>query len=371
MIQKCYNREIAGIEVYQRYLLLTILWSIFLPAFAFSKESPTLEELRNSLAQPVTIVDADTSIELLNVSYDPTRELYQEINKEFIKWWKTKTGQEVSINQSHGGSGKQARTVSLGLQADVVTLALALDIDAIADKTNWLPKDWASRLPNQSVPFTSTIVFLVRDGNPKQIRDWDDLIRDDISIILPNPKTSGGARWIYLAAWGYASRKYQGDETKIKEFMKKIFMNVPTLETGARGATTTFVQRGIGDVLLTWESEAHLAAQELAVKEFQVIWPSLSIAAEPPVAWLDVVAKKKGTETVAYNYLAFTYMPISQEIAAKRYYRPIDPTILANNRNHFPEIPMLDIRKDFGGWEAAQQKHFRDGGTFDEIYQHR
>jgi sulfate transport system substrate-binding protein len=348
------------------FLLGTFDFGLVGEEFRFS----SIEELRQRLESPI-YPDSASSVELLNVSYDPTRELYQDINTEFAKWWQTKTGQELSINQSHGGSGKQARTVALGLQADVVTLALALDIDAIASETGWLPEDWAKRLPNESVPFTSTIVFLVRDGNPNNIKDWDDLVRDNVSIIIPNPKTSGAARWIYLAAWGYASKKYQGDETKVKEFMSKLFKNVPTLETGARGATTTFVQRGIGDVLLTWESEAHMAAEELGSKEFQVIWPSLSINAEPPVAWLDSVIKKKGTENASRYYLAFTYLPLSQNIAAKHYYRPIDPQIQEKYKKLFPSIPMLDIRKDFGGWKAAQEKHFKDGGTFDQIYLQR
>lgn len=335
---------------------------------AFAGEFSSLEGLRATLDKPLRLEHPKNAADLLNVSYDPTRELYQSINEKFIVWWKAKTGQDIQINQSHGGSAKQARTVVLGLQADVVTLALALDIDAIEQRTQWLPKDWASRLPNHSVPFTSTIVFLVRKDNPKHIKDWDDLIRDDVSIIIPNPKTSGGARWIYLAAWGYASKKYQGDETKIKEFIKKVFKNVPTLETGARSATTTFVQRGIGDVLLTWENEAHLAAEEIGSNEFKVVWPSMSIKAEPPVAWLDTINQKKGTVEVAKYYLAFTYTPVSQEIAAKNYYRPIDEAVLEKYKKHFPSIPMFEIDKDFGGWKAAQEKHFNDGGTFDQIY---
>ena len=305
-------------------------------------------------------------LELLNVSYDPTRELYQEYNDLFIKHWKEKTGQEVKIKQSHGGSGKQARGVIDGLQADVVTLALAYDIDAIAERAKLLPTDWQERLPNKSSPYTSTIVFLVKKGNPKNIKDWDDLVKEGVQVITPNPKTSGGARWNYLAAYGYALKKFSNDEAKAQEFLKQLFANVPVLDTGARGSTTTFVQRGIGDVLLSWENEAFLAEKEFGNDKFEIVFPSMSILAEPPVAVVDKVANKKGTLEVAHEYLNFLYSKEAQEIAAKHFYRPSDSEIATKYASNFPKLDLLKIT-DFGGWKEAQKKHFDDSGVFDQI----
>lgn len=305
-------------------------------------------------------------VELLNVSYDPTRELYEEFNKDFIKKWKNETGQDVTINQSHGGSGKQGRAVIDGLEADVVTLALAYDIDEIAQARGLLNKDWQTEFENNSTPYTSTIVFLVRKGNPKGIKDWDDLTKDNTSVITPNPKTSGGARWNYLAAWAYAGKLYKNDEAKIKEFMKALYSNVEVLDSGARGATTTFVERKIGDVLIAWENEAHLSLNELG-DEFDIITPSLSILAEPPVAIVDKIVDKKGTREVVEAYLKYLYSEQGQEIAAKNYYRPRNEKILAKYQEQFPKLELVSI-DDFGGWTEAQAKHFKDGGTFDEIY---
>jgi sulfate transport system substrate-binding protein len=307
-------------------------------------------------------------ITLLNVSYDPTRELYQDVNTSFAKYWKEKTGQIVTINQSHGGSGKQARAVIDGLQADVVTLALAYDIDALFEKGKLIPKDWQSRLPHNSTPYTSTIVFLVRKGNPKNIKDWDDLVRSDVLVITPNPKTSGGARWNYLAAWGYALKKFNGDETKVKDFINRLFKNVPVLDTGARGSTITFVERGIGDVLIAWENEAFLAVNELGKGKFEIIAPSLSILAEPPVSIVDKNVDKHGTHAVAQAYLEFLYTDAGQEIAAKHYYRPRLETIAKKYENQFPKLSLFTIDNVFGGWQKAQKTHFADGGTFDQIY---
>lgn len=308
-------------------------------------------------------------ITLLNVSYDPTRELYQDYNQVFAAYWKTKTGQAVTINQSHGGSGKQARAVIDGLPADIVTLALAYDVDAIADKAKLLPKDWQSRLPNNSAPYTSTIVFLVRKGNPKGIKDWDDLVKTGVSVITPNPKTSGGARWNYLAAWGYALKHHHNDETKAKEFVTKLFANVPVLDSGARGSTTTFIQRGIGDVAITWENEAFLTVNEIGKDQFEVVIPSLSILAEPTVALVDKVAAKKGTTEVAKAYLEFLASEQGQEVAAKHYYRPRSPAVAAKFESQFPKLELITIDAVFGGWQKAQKTHFEDGGTFDLIYQ--
>lgn len=305
-------------------------------------------------------------VELLNVSYDPTRELYEEFNKAFAAHWKAETGQDVTIKQSHGGSGKQSRSVIDGLEADVVTLALAYDIDAIADY-GLLGQDWQQAFEHNSSPYTSTIVFLVRKGNPKGIKDWDDLVRDGIQVITPNPKTSGGARWNYLAAWGYAEQKYGGDEAKVKEFMKKLFQNVPVLDSGARGATTTFVEREIGDVLLAWENEAYLALKEYGDR-FEIVTPSLSILAEPPVAVVDKVVDKKGTREVAEAYLKYLYAEEGQEIAAKNFYRPRLASVAEKFRDRFAGLRLLTIDEHFGGWREAQQKHFNDGGVFDEIY---
>jgi sulfate/thiosulfate transport system substrate-binding protein len=313
------------------------------------------------------IAQAQTT--LLNVSYDPTRELYQEFNPVFAKYWKGKTGEEVSIKQSHGGSGKQGRAVIDGLEADVVTLALAYDIDAIAEQTKnkLLPPDWQKRLPHNSSPYTSTIVFLVKKGNPKNIKDWDDLVKPGVGVITPNPKTSGGARWNYLAAWGYALKKY-GSEAKAQEFVKTLLQNVPVLDPAARGATNTFVQRGIGDVLLAWENEAFLSINELGPDKFEIVVPSVSILAEPPVTVVNGVADKRGTTKVATAYLEYLYSAEGQKIAAKNYYRPIKPE-LADPKDvaRFPKVNFFDINF-LGGWQAAQKKHFSDGGTFDQVY---
>ncbi len=308
-------------------------------------------------------------VKLLNVSYDPTRELYQDINAAFAKQWKAKTGQDVQISQSHAGSGAQARAVIDGLQADVVTLALAYDIDSIAERAHALPANWQTRLPNNSTPYTSTIVFLVRKGNPKHIKDWDDLVRAGVSVITPNPKSSGGARWSYLAAWGYALKKNNNDDAKTREFVARLYKNVPVLDSGARGSTTTFVQRGIGDVLLSWENEAFLALNESGGKDrFEVITPSISILAEPPVSVVDKVAGKHGTTEVAKAYLEFLYSPEGQEIGAKNFYRPRSAEAAAKYANRFPKIQLFTIDELFGGWQKAQKRHFDDGGIFDKIY---
>jgi len=311
---------------------------------------------------------APTEVTLLNVSYDPTRELYQDFNTAFAKYWKSKTGQTVVIKQSHGGSGKQARAVIDGLEADVATLALAYDIDALAEFGGLIPKNWQTRLPYNSSPYTSTIVFLVRKGNPKGIKDWDDLIKPGVAVITPNPKTSGGARWNYLAAWGYALRKNRGNQQAAREFVAKIFKNVPVLDSGARGATITFVQRGIGDVLLAWENEAFLALNELGKDKFDIVVPSISILAEPPVTVVDKVVDKRGTRRVAEAYLKFLYTKEGQELAAKHYYRPRMKAVAARYADLFPKVKLLTIA-DFGGWAKAQQLHFADGGIFDRIYQ--
>ena len=307
-------------------------------------------------------------VKLLNVSYDPTRELYQDINAAFAKQWKAKTGVDVTISQSHGGSGKQARSVIDGLQADVVTLALAYDIDVLSEKANLVPKNWQSRLPNNSTPYTSTIVFLVRKGNPKHIKDWEDLVKPGIGVITPNPKTSGGARWSYLAAWGYALKKNNGDEKKAQEFVTKVYKNVPVLDSGARGSTTTFVQRGIGDVLLSWENEAYLALNQLGKDRFEIVTPSISILAEPPVSIVDKVAAKHGTTEIAKAYLQFLYSEEGQEIGAKNYYRPQSAAAFAKYANQFPKVTLFTIDDLFGGWQKTQKKHFEDGGIFDKIY---
>jgi len=308
-------------------------------------------------------------ISLLNVSYDPTRELYQDFNAAFSKFWLAKTGDKVTVKASHGGSGKQARAIIDGLDADVATLALAYDVDQLQEKGKLIPKDWQTRLPHNSSPYTSTIVLLVRKGNPKNIKDWDDLIKPGVSVITPNPKTSGGARWNYLAAWAYAQKHDGNDEAKTKEFVGKLFKNVPVLDTGARGSTTTFVERGIGDVLLAWENEAFLAQKELGVGKFEIVVPSLSILAEPPVTVVDKFAKKHGTEVVAKAYLEYLYTEEGQEIAAKNYYRPTLASVAKKYESQFPKVNLVKIDDDFGGWQVAQKKHFSDGGTFDQIYQ--
>jgi sulfate/thiosulfate transport system substrate-binding protein len=306
--------------------------------------------------------------ELLNVSYDPTRELYDSYNAAFKKYWKTKAGQDLAIKQSHGGSSKQGRAVIDGLAADVVTLALAYDIDEIAEKGKLLPTDWQKRLPHNSSPYTSTIVFLVRKGNPKKIKDWDDLVKPGVSVITPNPKTSGGARWNYLAAWGYSLSKNGNDAAKAKAFVTALFKNVAVLDSGARGSTTTFVERGIGDVLISWENEAVLAIKELGQGKFDIVAPSLSILAEPPIALVDKVVDKKGTRKVAEAYLEYWYTPEAQEIAAKNFYRPIDPKVLAKYESQFPKVKLFTIQEVFGGWAKAQKEHFSDGAIFDSIY---
>jgi sulfate/thiosulfate transport system substrate-binding protein len=305
---------------------------------------------------------------LLNVSYDPTRELYQEYNAAFAAHWKERTGEDLTIETSHGGSGKQARSVIDGLEADVVTLALAYDIDQIAEKGGLIASDWQKRLPHNSSPYTSTIVFLVRKGNPKGIHDWNDLLKEGVEVITPNPKTSGGARWNYLAAWGYALKQPGGDEAKAQEFVAQLFKHVPVLDTGARGSTTTFVQRGIGDVLLAWENEALLAIKELGPDEVELVVPSLSILAEPPVAVVDKVVDAHGTRKQAEAYLQYLYSPEGQEIAAKNFYRATDPKVAAAHEKDFPKVATFTIDDVFGGWKAAQDKHFNDGGIFDRIY---
>lgn len=311
---------------------------------------------------------ARDTVKLLNVSYDPTRELYQDVNKAFAAHWKSKTGDHVSVKQSHGGSGKQARSVIDGLNADVVTLALAYDIDEIAQR-GLLAQDWQKRLPHNSAPYTSTIVFLVRKGNPKGIKDWSDLARPGISVVTPNPKTSGGARWNYLAAWGYALKQPGGSEAAAKEFVTKVFKNVPVLDSGARGSTTTFVERGIGDVLIAWENEAILAIKELGPDKFEVVAPAVSILAEPPVAVVDKVVDKKGTRKVAEAYLQYLYTDEGQEIAAQNYYRPISDKVAKKYAAQFPKVKLFTIDEAFGGWTKAQKAHFSDGGSFDQIYQ--
>jgi len=307
-------------------------------------------------------------ITLLNVSYDPTRELYSDYNKAFAKYWKDKTGDDVIINQSHGGSGKQARAVIDGLDADVVTLALAYDIDAISQKSGLLPKKWQSLLPDNSSPYTSTIVFLVRKGNPKNIQDWDDLAKPGISVITPNPKTSGGARWNFLAAWGYGLKKFNGDESKVQEFVGNIYKNVPVLDSGARGSTTTFVERGIGDVLIAWENEAYLAINELGPGKFDIVIPSISILAEPPVAVVERDADRHGTNKIAEEYLKYLYSDEGQEIIAKNYYRPRNQQIAQKYADILKPVNLFTINEIFGGWQEAQKKFFADGGVFDQIY---
>jgi sulfate/thiosulfate transport system substrate-binding protein len=320
-------------------------------------------------ATPVLKLEAPKPVTLLNVSYDPTRELYEDFNKQFASYWKNKTGQEVTIRQSHGGSGKQARSVIDGLEADVVTLALAYDIDQIADKAGSIPADWQKRLPDNSSPYTSTIVLLVRKGNPKGIHDWGDLAKPGVSVITPNPKTSGGARWNYLGAWAWALRQPGGNEAKAKDFVSRVYKNVPVLDAGARGSTTTFVERGIGDVLIAWENEALLAIKELGPGKFEVVAPSISILAEPPVALVDKVAGKHGTTEVARAYLEYLYTTEGQEIAARHFYRPRMPTVAAKYANQFPKMTLVTVDEVFGGWKKAQATHFADGAFFDQIYQ--
>ena len=316
------------------------------------------------LASPAHAKD----VELLNVSYDPTRELYEDYNKAFAAYWEKKTGDKLSVKQSHGGSGKQARSVIDGLEADVVTLALAADIDSIASHAKLLPDNWASRLPQNSSPYTSTIVFLVRKGNPKGVKDWGDLIKPGISVITPNPRTSGGARWNYLAAWGWALKQPGGSDATAQAFVQKLYKNVPVLDSGARGSTTTFAQRGLGDVLLAWENEAFLALKEFGDDKFQIVVPSVSVLAEPPVAIVDKNVDRHGTRKVAEEYLEYLYTDEGQTIAARNFYRPRNPAILAKYNKVLPKVPTLVSIADFGGWQKAQARHFEDGGVFDKIY---
>jgi sulfate transport system substrate-binding protein len=311
---------------------------------------------------------AAKDVSILNVSYDPTRELYGEYNKAFAKYWQAKTGDTVSVKQSHGGSGKQGRSVIDGIEADVVTLALAYDIDSIAERAQLLPADWQKRLKHNSSPYTSTYIFLVRKGNPKGIKNWDDLVKPGVGVITANPKTSGGARWGYLAAYGFALKQPGGNDAKAQAFVGSLFKNVPVLDSGARGSTVTFAERGIGDVLLAWENEAHLAFKEFGADKFDIVYPPTSILAEPPVAVVDKVVDKRGTRAVATAYLEYLYSPEGQEIAARHFYRPIDPAIAAKYAANFPKISLFTIAEVFGGWAKAQKIHFSDGGVFDQIY---
>jgi sulfate transport system substrate-binding protein len=322
-----------------------------------------------ALLSSLFVVSAQAAeVSLLNVSYDPTRELYQDYNAAFAKYWKAKTGDTVTVKASHGGSGKQARAIIDGLEADVATLALAADIDALQEKANLIPANWQTRLKHNSSPYTSTIVFLVRKGNPKAVKDWNDLVKPGIQVITPNPKTSGGARWNYLAAWGYALKNNGNNAAKAQEFVTKLYGNVPVLDSGARGSTTTFVERGIGDVLLAWENEAFLAIKELGPDKFEIVVPSLSILAEPPVTVVDKYADKHGTRKVAQAYLDYLYSAEGQEIAAQNYYRPTDEKVAAKYAKNFPKLNLITIDSVFGGWSKAQKEHFADGGVFDRIY---
>jgi sulfate/thiosulfate transport system substrate-binding protein len=328
-----------------------------------------LVALLGPTGQAVSPVRAADSVTLLNVSYDPTRELYADVNAAFAKAWKAKTGQTVTVNQSHGGSGKQARAVIDGLEADVVTLALAYDIDAIADKAKLLPQTWQKRLPHNSSPYTSTIVFVVRKGNPKKVKDWDDLVKPGISVITPNPKTSGGARWNTLAAYGYALKRPRGSEAAARAFIRDLYKNVPVLDTGARGSTTTFSERGIGDVLIAWEDEAFLLTREVGKDRFEIVLPSVSILAEPPVAVVDANVDKRKTRAVAQAYLEFLYTDEGQEIAAKHHYRPRSAQVAKKYADRFPSLALFTVDEVFGGWRRAQKAHFDDGGVFDQAYQ--
>ncbi|MDP2152144.1 MAG: sulfate ABC transporter substrate-binding protein [Methylotenera sp.] len=333
------------------------------------KAPSKIKQLLVALASSTPLLTFAADITLLNVSYDPTRELYVEFNKAFANYWKAKTGDNVTIKQSHGGAGKQARAVIDGLPADVVTLALSYDIDEISTKAKLIPKDWQKRLTHNSSPYTSTIVLLVRKGNPKNIKDWNDLAKPGVSVITPNPKTSGGARWNYLAAYAYALKQNNNDDAKAREFVGKLFKNVPVLDSGARGSTTTFVERGIGDVFISWENEAFLAQKELGPDKFEIVIPSLSILAEPPVTIIDKTVDKRKTRTVAKAYLEYLYSEEGQEIAAKNYYRPTLASVAAKYEKQFPKVNLIKIDDVFGGWQKAQKTHFSDGGTFDQIYQ--
>ena len=321
------------------------------------------------MASAVILTAGAKDVTLLNVSYDPTRELYTEYNAAFVKYWKAKTGDDVTINQSHGGSGKQAQGVINGLEADVVTLALAYDIDAISAQAKLLPADWQTRLPNDSTPYTSTIVFLVRKGNPKNIRDWGDIVQKDVKVVVPNPKTSGGARWAYLAAYSYALETYGHDDAKAKDFITKLYKNVPILDSGARGSTITFAKNGIGDVLVAWENEAHLVLKEFGADNYEIITPSLSILAEPPVAVVVKNAKRHHTTEVATEYLKYLYSDEGQEIAAKNFYRPRNEAIAQKYAANFSQLKLVTLNQEFGSWANAQKTHFADGGVFDQIFQ--
>jgi sulfate/thiosulfate-binding protein len=321
-----------------------------------------------TVAAALAVAPAHAQVALLNVSYDPTRELYKDFNDAFARHWKEKTGQTLSVRQSHGGSGKQARSVIDGLEADVVTLALAYDIDALHERGKLIPKDWQKRLPSNSSPYTSTIVFLVRKGNPKGIKDWPDLVKPGLSVVTPNPKTSGGARWNYLAAWGYALRNFGNDESKARDFVQRLYRNVPVLDTGARGSLTTFTERGIGDVFISWENEAFLAVKELGPERFEIVVPSVSILAEPPVTVVDKVVDRRGTRKVSQAYLEYLYTPEGQDIAGRHYYRPRLESIASRYSRQFPKVALFTIDELFGGWQKAQTKHFADGGVFDLIY---
>ncbi|MBI5505089.1 MAG: sulfate ABC transporter substrate-binding protein [Deltaproteobacteria bacterium] len=336
----------------------------FTPWKAAATAAITTIVLTGWLAAPPAAVSETT---LLNVSYDPTRELYQDYNAAFAKYWKQKSGEDVTIQQSHGGSGKQARSVIDGLEADVVTLALAYDVDVLYQKGNLIPIGWQSELPDNSSPYTSTIVFLVRAGNPKGIKDWGDLVKPDVSVITPNPKTSGGARWNYLAAWAWARRQY-GNDDGARDFIARLYKNAPVLDSGARGSLTTFAERGIGDVFLSWENEAFLATKQLGEGKFEIVVPSISILAEPPVAVVGKVAQRHGTVAVAKAYLEYLYSPEGQEIAARHYYRPRDPEVAAKYAAQFTKVDLVTIDAEFGGWAKAHAQHFADGGTFDQLY---
>jgi len=358
------------ISISKKIILAALLVSIT-TAFTGCGEKTALNEndIPAAAGQKTAKTEDAKTVTILNVSYDPTRELYQEYNEAFVKYWKEKTGQDLIVQQSHGGSGSQARTVIDGNEADVVTLALAYDIDSINKNKELINKDWQKRLPHNSTPYTSTIVFLVRKGNPKNIKDWDDLAKPGVSVITPNPKTSGGARWNYLAAWGYALKKNGNDQEKAKEFVKAIYKNVPVLDSGARGSTTTFVERGIGDVFISWENEALLAVKELGKDKFEIVLPSVSILAEPPVTVVDSVVDKKGTREIAEEYLKYLYSDEGQEIAAKNYYRPRNEEIAKKYADQFPELTLFTIDEVFGGWDKAQKEHFDDGGVFDQIFE--
>lgn len=374
-IMEGFVMNIKSITHLSKIIVLALLISVLGACGATNNSQPAngkgqqTEKPANNTATPdttETVVKKDP-VKLLNVSYDPTRELYVDFNEAFAKYWLETANQEVTIEQSHGGSGKQGRAVVDGLEADVVTLALGYDIDAIVD-AGLIESDWQTQFERNSSPYTSTIVFLVRKGNPKNILDWNDLIKDDVEVITPNPKTSGGARWNYLAAWGYALKQNNNSEEAAVQYVTELFKHVPVLDTGARGSTTTFVEREIGDVLLAWENEAYLSINELGPDKFDIVYPSLSILAEPPVAIVDKVVDKRGTREVAEAYLQYLYTPEGQKIAGDNYYRPTDPEVAAQFKDQFPELELLEIDKDFGGWKEAQTKHFADGGVFDQIY---